>query len=67
MVRDFGCALFYLGVKLMKNDAEMYKKMYLKLFNTITDVNEICTDEKCVEILKTAQNESEDIFITYYE
>ncbi|MBQ8182601.1 MAG: hypothetical protein IJ025_01720 [Clostridia bacterium] len=51
----------------MKNDAEMYKKMYLKLFNTITDVNEICTDEKCVEILKTAQNESEEIFITYYE
>ena len=51
----------------MKNDAEMYKQMYCRLFNTITDVNEICTDKKCVEILKEAQKETEDIFITYYE
>ncbi len=51
----------------MKNDAEMYKQMYCKLFNTITDVSQICTDKNCVDILKTAQTEAEDIFIHYYE
>lgn len=51
----------------MKSDADMYQKMYSKLFNTITDVIEICNDEKCVRILKEAQKETEDIYITYYE
>lgn len=51
----------------MKNDADMYQKMYSKLFNTITDVIGICNDEKCIEILKEAQNETEDIYVTYYE
>ncbi len=51
----------------MKNDAEMYKKMYLKLFNKITDVIEVCDDEISVEILKEAQRETESIYVTYYE
>ncbi len=51
----------------MKNDTEMYKEMYYKLFNVITDVIEMCRDEKCINILKQAQIETEDIFITYYE
>ena len=51
----------------MKNDADMYQKMYSKLFNTITDVIGICNDEKCSVILKEAQQETEDIYITYYE
>lgn len=51
----------------MKCDLEMYKKMYSKLFNSVTDVIEICKDEKSVELLKKAQKETEEIYITYYE
>lgn len=51
----------------MKNDVDMYQKMYSKLFNAVTSVIGICNDEKCVEILKEAQKETEDIYITYYE
>ena len=51
----------------MKNDSEMYKEMYLMLFNVITDVIEICTDKKTVAILKKAQIDTEDIYINYYE
>lgn len=58
---------FVLGEKPMKNDADMYKKMYSKLFNTITDVVRICDDEKCVNILAEARKEIENIYITYYE
>ena len=62
-----GAHFFVLGEKPMKNDADMYKKMYSKLFNTITDVLRICDDEKCVNILAEAQKETENIYITYYE
>ena len=51
----------------MKNDTEMYKKMYYRLFNTITDVIEICPDKKCVDILMEAQKDTEDIYINYYD
>ena len=51
----------------MKNDADMYRKMYSKLFNVITDVIELCEDSKCVEMLKQAQRDTEEIYITYYE
>ena len=64
----FWSTLFcFLGEIAVKNDADMYQKMYSKLFNTITDVIEICNDEKCVEILKEVQRETEEIYITYYE
>ncbi len=51
----------------MKNDAEMYQKMYGKLFNAICNVIDNCEDEEVVELLKQAQIEAEDIFISYYE
>lgn len=51
----------------MKNDAEMYRKMYCKLFNTITDVLQICKDDVCSDILKNAQRETEEFYTTYYE
>ncbi|MBQ6837810.1 MAG: hypothetical protein IJO44_03130 [Clostridia bacterium] len=51
----------------MKNDANMYQKMYYHLFNAVTDVIQSCKDKECVEILKQAQLDTEEIFITYYE
>ena len=51
----------------MKSDADMYQKMYSKLFNVITDVIELCEDENAIYLLKKAQNETEEIYMTYYE
>ncbi len=51
----------------MKNDTEMYKEMYFKLFNVITDVIEICPDERSINILKQAQMDTENIYVNYYE
>ncbi|MBO5066561.1 MAG: hypothetical protein J6D06_10635 [Clostridia bacterium] len=53
--------------KSEKNDMDMYRQMYHKLFNTISDVIEICEDQKCVRILKNALRDAEWIYITYYE
>ena len=66
-VCSFIGAHFFYGRIFMKCDLEMYKKMYSKLFNSVTDVIEICKDEKSVELLKKAQKETEEIYITYYE
>ena len=38
--------------KSERNDIDMYRQMYHKLFNSITDVIDVCEDEKCVRILK---------------
>ena len=46
---------------------EMYKKMYYTLFNAITDAIEEEDKEKAVEILKNAQIETEEIFISFGE
>ncbi len=46
---------------------EMYKKMYYKLFNAITDAIEIDDKEKADEILKNAQIETEEMFIGFGE
>lgn len=51
----------------MKNDADMYQKMYSKLFNVVTNVIELCEDVKCVDMLKQAQIDTEEIYVTYYE
>ncbi len=67
--------LFYFGEIAMenntnntaKNDTDMYRQMYHKLFNTISDVIEICEDEKCVRVLKNALRDAEWIYVTYYE
>ena len=74
-MRDFGCALFYFGEMLLKNYTDksernyidMYRQMYHKLFNSVTDVIDICEDEKCVRILKNALRDAEWIYVTYYE
>ena len=53
--------------KSERNDMDMYRQMYYKLFNTVTDVIDICEDEKCVRILKNALRDAEWIYVTYYE
>lgn len=42
----------------------MYKKMYLLLFNAITDALEETESEKIKEILKQAQIDAEEICIS---
>ena len=53
--------------KSERNDIDMYRQMYHKLFNSITDVIDVCEDEKCVRILKNALRDAEWIYVTYYE
>ena len=53
--------------KSERNDMDMYRQMYHKLFNSITDVIDVCEDEKCVRILKNALRDAEWIYVTYYE
>ena len=53
--------------KYERNDMDMYRQMYHKLFNSITDVIDVCEDEKCVRILKNALKDAEWIYVTYYE
>ena len=53
--------------KSERNDIDMYRQMYHKLFNSVTDVIDICEDEKCVRILKNALRDAEWIYVTYYE
>ncbi len=45
----------------------VYKKMYLKLFNAITDSLELEEKEKADELLKKAQIEAEEMYISYGE
>ena len=53
--------------KSERNDIDMYRQMYHKLFNSITDVIDVCEDEKCVRILKNALRDAEWIYVPYYE
>ena len=53
--------------KSERNDMDMYRQMYHKLFNSITEVIDVCEDEKCVRILKNALRDAEWIYVTYYE
>ena len=53
--------------KSERNDIDMYRQMYHKLFNSITDVIDVCEDEKCVRILKNSLRDAEWIYVTYYE
>ncbi len=45
----------------------MYKKMYLILFNKITDALDVETLNECKEILKQAQIEAEEYCISSNE
>ena len=46
---------------------DIYKKMYFKLFNAITDSLEPEEKEKVDELLKKAQIEAEEKYISYGE
>ena len=46
-----------------KNESELLKKMYLHLFNSITDALTYIRNEKALEILKQAQIDTEEMFI----
>lgn len=49
----------------MNND---YKKMYLRLFNRITDALELMEeDSKAAEMLREAQRETEEMYISLGE
>lgn len=51
-----------------KQDAEMYKNMYLTLFNRTTDAITALSENgdiaKALHILKQAQGECEEIYVT---
>ena len=42
---------------------ELYKKMYLRLFNKVTDAIEICKDPRVRDILIKAQQETEEMYM----
>ncbi|MBQ8184070.1 MAG: hypothetical protein IJ025_09270 [Clostridia bacterium] len=44
---------------------ELYKKMYFRLFNKVTDAIEICEDESVKDILIKAQQETEEMYMSY--
>ncbi len=66
-VRDFCLKLriFILGVVCVEN--ELYKKMYYQLFNAITDAVNEKNPVKRIEILKHAQIETEEMYISFDE
>ena len=44
---------------------ELYKKMYYRLFNRVTDALNAKTKEESDEILKNAQIETEEMYISF--
>ena len=46
---------------------ELYKKMYLRFFNRVTDAIEICQDEHTKKLLIKAQQEAEEMYIRQRE
>ena len=51
----------------MKTESNVYKKMYYRLFNKVTDAIESETKEISDEILKQAQIETEEMYMNYEE
>ena len=47
----------------MKPKSELYKKMYCRLFNRVTDIIETCNNEEIKNLLIKAQQETEEIYI----
>ncbi len=47
-----------------KNEIELLKKMYFHLFNSITDALPYIRNEKALEILKQAQIDTEEMYIS---
>ena len=46
---------------------EIYKKMYLRLFNRVTDTIEVCKDEYAKKLLIETQQETEEMYINNQE
>lgn len=46
---------------------ELYKKMYYHLFNAVTDAIEEVNPIKRIDILKQAQIDTEEMYISYNE
>ncbi len=46
---------------------ELYKKMYLHLFNAVTDAINEPNHIKRIEIMKQAQIDTEEMYISYCE
>lgn len=51
----------------LKGELDLYKKMYYRLFNAITDCGKYKTKEEIVEFLKAKQIETEEIYISFGE
>lgn len=50
-------------MEYMNKEYELYKKMYLKLFNAVTDAIEEMDYDKKNYILRKAQQDCEEIYI----
>ena len=63
---DFGWRIFYfLEVAIMEE--ELYKKMYYHLFNAVTDAINTKDPFEQIVILKQAQIDTEEMYISYEE
>ena len=51
--------------KDIEKELELYRKMYVRLFNAITDAEKIDSREKAIEFLKGKQCETEEIYISF--
>ena len=51
----------------MESEFNIYKKMYYRLFNRVTDAMESETKEISDNILRRAQMEAEDMYLFYEE
>lgn len=51
------------NLKMVK-ELKLYKKMYKHLFNSVTQIIEICKDPISKDLLIVAQQETEEIYIS---
>ncbi len=51
----------------LQNELNLFKKMYYRLFNAITDSEKCNTKEEVIAFLKSKQLETEEIYISFEE
>lgn len=51
----------------VEKELELYRRMYARLFNAITDAEKIDSREKVIEFLKEKQCETEEMYICFSE
>lgn len=54
-------------MKGISNEEELYKRMYYKLFNLVSDVIVVCDDERAKNKLITAQQITEEMYMNATE